>query len=428
VDGYCASTALNCDDSNGCTTDYCDAELGCQNVPSDLPCDDGTLCTENDECDGGACGGTQVFCDDGNDCTDDSCSSTQGCQYSANTGACPDDDACTTNEQCAGGVCSAVQVVCDDGNPCTQDSCDGVAGCVTSDVSGGCDDDDACTENDQCTAGTCAGTALVCSDSEPCTDDSCHPVLGCQYTANTASCDDGDACTEGDHCAGGTCATTAVDCDDNDVCTTDTCVAASGCQWDPVSASCGTCTALSSPVLGAVSCGTVGGEVVFGAISAQSTGLMTNYACLPGDWDGAEQVYTYQPDVDGVVTVSAVSAEPLAVLVIQGTCAASNCLAAGQQNTSFHATLGDTYYLVVDATNVTAVTPYSLQVTCTPSLDVTCGNGVLDGTETDVDCGGGKGCIPCGQGATCVQDDDCIDDTQCLPTGAAGSICDIPGA
>jgi hypothetical protein len=44
--------------------------------------------------------------------------------------------------------------------------------------------------------------------------------------------------------------------------------------------------------------------------------------------------------------------------------------------------------------------------TCTAAA--TCSNGILDGTETDVDCGG-PGCVPCPAGGACVVDHDCRD-------------------
>jgi hypothetical protein len=42
-----------------------------------------------------------------------------------------------------------------------------------------------------------------------------------------------------------------------------------------------------------------------------------------------------------------------------------------------------------------------------------CGNGVRDGDETDVDCGGAT-CRPCAAGAACATSTDCVAGTQCL--------------
>ena len=61
-----------------------------------------------------------------------------------------------------------------------------------------------------------------------------------------------------------------------------------------------------------------------------------------------------------------------------------------------------------------------------------CANGVLDGHESDVDCGGG--CAPCGPGARCLGPDDCVSGL-CLGSVCAecqwaaacplGKICDV---
>lgn len=57
-----------------------------------------------------------------------------------------------------------------------------------------------------------------------------------------------------------------------------------------------------------------------------------------------------------------------------------------------------------------------------------CANGILDGSETDVDCGG-VACQGCLAGETCVQDDDCVagvcDQGKCVPPSCA--LQGIPG-
>jgi hypothetical protein len=47
-------------------------------------------------------------------------------------------------------------------------------------------------------------------------------------------------------------------------------------------------------------------------------------------------------------------------------------------------------------------------------LSPTCADGVLNGTETDTDCGGNSGsCARCADGAGCILDADCSADSQC---------------
>ncbi|MFQ5478578.1 MAG: hypothetical protein ACE5E4_08180 [Candidatus Binatia bacterium] len=231
------SVPPNCDDTNPCTDDSCDTQLGCQNINNVLPCNDGSACTLSDTCSGGICiGGAAPDCNDANVCTDDSCDPGSGCVNQANTLSCEDGDACTTNDSCSAGTCvGGPPPDCNDGNECTADSCDVVAGCLHENVSVACDDGDACTTNDTCSAGVCVGGAPPnCSDGNVCTDDSCDSLTGCVNGNNSAPCEDGSACTLNDSCSGGSCIGGAPPvCDDGNVCTDDSCVPASGCLNAP---------------------------------------------------------------------------------------------------------------------------------------------------------------------------------------------------
>jgi hypothetical protein len=92
VDVCVSGTPLNCDDSEPCTDDSCDAILGCSNDPNTDPCDDDDACTSGDVCSGGFCtSGAAVDCDDGAACTDDFCDSVLGCQ---NVDNCPAGETC----------------------------------------------------------------------------------------------------------------------------------------------------------------------------------------------------------------------------------------------------------------------------------------------------------------------------------------------
>lgn len=76
VDGQCVTA---CDDSNACTTDTCDPDLGCIYTP--INCDDGDPCTI-DTCDPQTgCVHTPVDCDDGDPCTVDTCDPELGCVH-----------------------------------------------------------------------------------------------------------------------------------------------------------------------------------------------------------------------------------------------------------------------------------------------------------------------------------------------------------
>ena len=178
--GVCTGAqAANCDDANPCTSDACDPVLGCKSAAASGSCDDGSACTTNDSCSGGACAGTKVSCDDGVACTVDSCDAKTG--------------------QCAN---KADAALCDDGNPCTAVSCDAKAGCLfPADDTAKCDDGDSCTK-DACKAGKCVGTNecackedSACNDNNPCTVDKCvQNKCVISSAADGASCDTGDKC------------------------------------------------------------------------------------------------------------------------------------------------------------------------------------------------------------------------------------------
>jgi hypothetical protein len=168
--GFCVGNPKDCDDSNPCTGDTCEASDGsCVNTPlAGMPCDDGDECTLGDRCQAnGTCDGTPKDCNDANQCTIDSCDpSTGDCQHQANVGVpCNDGDPCTVGDMCdVTGLCLGTPKDCDDSNECTDDTCDGASGdCVnTIDQTNPCDDGDACTINDVCDgAGTCVGDKIL---------------------------------------------------------------------------------------------------------------------------------------------------------------------------------------------------------------------------------------------------------------------------
>jgi hypothetical protein len=226
--GACIGQTLNCDDTNPCTTDSCDAAKGCQTVANTAPCDDGNACTAGDACQAGAClpGAASAACDDSNACTTDSCDPAKGCVHTNNTAGCDDGNACTTGDTCKDGSCGGAAKNCDDSNSCTNDTCDAKTGCVFTNNAALCTDGNVCTTDDVCKGGTCAGTpAIKCDDFNACTTDVCDAKLGCVYKAVTdgTKCDDGNGCTTPDACAAGKCTGPGKNCDDSNVCTSDSC-------------------------------------------------------------------------------------------------------------------------------------------------------------------------------------------------------------
>ena len=111
--GVCqAGTALDCNDNNQCTDDFCDAVLGCQNVFLTGPsCDDGLYCTVDDQCVNNGCFGTARDCADAVNCTVDSCDETNNvCVHAATDSLCP-------SSSCQTGLCNATSGCYTEYNP-----------------------------------------------------------------------------------------------------------------------------------------------------------------------------------------------------------------------------------------------------------------------------------------------------------------------
>lgn len=203
-----AGGGSTCVGGQDCTGMECDALLGCVVVPKPGMCSDGNACTTGDFCAGGQCqSGPLALCTDNNVCTADGCDALTGCQFTPHVSLCDDGDLCTTQDQCQNGECAGRSALdCDDENPCTDDICVKLTGCQHMPNNSPCNDGNVCTLNDTCTPGGCVGTAsVVCNDNNPCTTDSCQAPTGCVFTPNKAPCNDNNGCTGNDVCSGGEC-------------------------------------------------------------------------------------------------------------------------------------------------------------------------------------------------------------------------------
>jgi hypothetical protein len=161
------------------------------------------------------------------------------CTVAADGSVCNDRSVCTQHDACNGGECTGAAIDCDDADPCTDDLCDAETGCFQVLNDAPCDDANPCTRGDACVAGTCVGGAPVdCPAPDQCQVGVCDPTIGdctVRPTADGVPCDDGNACTVRDACAGGVCRGGApLRCDDQDECTTDGCEPGSGCRHDPL--------------------------------------------------------------------------------------------------------------------------------------------------------------------------------------------------
>ena len=241
----------------------------CSPRPDGAPCEDGLVCTEDDECALGQCSGAADKDCASHDtaCSDGFCDEeADGCTNEIPPGKCLIAGQCFDDGDVVGATCK----VCDPAAP-TEAS--------NAEDGGECDDGDLCTTDDSCAGGECFGQVVVCSDELDCTDDVCDPETGqcvferqpdsciiggvCVELGGTPgdgpdseclscipylsgedwspysegqSCDDGSVCSPASMCQTGVCQPVGALCDDDDPCTTDTCVDPQTCEHTPAAA------------------------------------------------------------------------------------------------------------------------------------------------------------------------------------------------
>ena len=224
-----------CDDKNACTTDTCDATAGCQHKPIAGPSDDNNVCTTGEVCKDGQCDPAKTTdCDDSDDCTTDTCDANTGLCKHADIAGCGLPAAKSCKGKCgeynADWACQC-DSACKQYSDCCEDIDKVCAAKCTSDTQ--CNDSSVCTD-DKCdvATGKCSNTALAddspCDDKEVCTTEKC--VAGqCAVTPkpDATDCGDGNKCVEA-ACINGGCAKASKSCDDKDSCTTDSCTTADG--------------------------------------------------------------------------------------------------------------------------------------------------------------------------------------------------------
>ncbi|MBL4818385.1 MAG: hypothetical protein JKY15_04020 [Deltaproteobacteria bacterium] len=99
---------IRCDDSSPCTNDTCSANYECQHDitgTDGLACSDSNACTSPDTCLTGVCAaGAAIDCNDSDACTSDSCVASTGCQFDAVV--CNDSNICTADTCDSGTGCA----------------------------------------------------------------------------------------------------------------------------------------------------------------------------------------------------------------------------------------------------------------------------------------------------------------------------------
>jgi cysteine-rich repeat protein len=208
-----------CEDDNVCTNDLCEGSDGCNHAPlAGTACDDVDPTTADDTCsEDGLCGGSPITCDL-DVCIEASAPNGVGCDvtYVPDGSDCDDGSLDTTGDVCDGaGGCAGTLIECPDA---AVEACvsaytltEGV--CTPTYATGeSCSDGDLNTTGDVCDgAGGCAGTLIECPDAaaEQCvsayilTEGVCTPT----YAAGKSCEDDSpetvnESCTDNGECVG----------------------------------------------------------------------------------------------------------------------------------------------------------------------------------------------------------------------------------
>ncbi len=228
--GECSGTPTTCDAPGQCQmAGIPDGSGNCTLVPkpSSESCNDGQTTTHTDMCDGaGNCAGTTVICD-ANQCqnpgTPNGSSTCEPTPKSAGE-VCNDNSLTTFGDVCDGsGGCSGTTVVCD-ANQCQNPGTpNGSSTCEPTPKSAGegCNDNSLTTFGDVCDgSGGCSGTTVVCDANQCQNPGTPNGSSICEPTPKSAgeACNDNSLTTFGDVCDGsGGCSGTTVVCNANRV-------------------------------------------------------------------------------------------------------------------------------------------------------------------------------------------------------------------
>ena len=439
-----------CDDGNFNNND------ACLNICRNATCGDGVVWLGMEQCDdgnnfpgdgcspfctleGAVCGNGMIEpgeqCDDGNANNNDACLTT--CQ----TATCGDGWVWFGMEQCDDGnnlpgdgcdmFCQLETAVCgngilepgeqfDDGNNLPGDGCSPFCTVETGFCGNGmiepgeqCDDGNF-SNNDSCT-NTCRNA--VCGDGflwfgvEECDDGNTVPGDGCSpwCTSEGSLCgngipEPGEQCDDGNtsnsdgclnNCQNAVCGDGYIwvmqeECDDGNT------VSGDGCD-----ASCNTESPTCIPDWAYLDCG--GTDWWTTEPGAGSTDNIDTYPCTSHNLSGPEYTYTFEAQTSGQVTVTLSDTDPgqnLDLLVLGyggGVCEAANCMQHGNNQVSWNAVAGETYFILVDGRNG-SVGGYTVSMVCAE-----CGNGLIDPGEQcdDANHNNNDACLDTCQDASC---------------------------
>ncbi|MCB9592749.1 MAG: hypothetical protein H6719_08450 [Sandaracinaceae bacterium] len=400
----CAAATCTDGARNGAETDV---DCGGGTCPT---CADGAGCATGSDCTGGSCDASSmtcaaVSCTDGarnGDETDVDCGG-------ATCGACADGAGCAAETDCTSGVCDAASSTCSAAT-CT----DGVTNSAETDTDCGggtcptCAAGDDCGASSDCASGVCDGTTSTCS-SPTCSDGVMNGAeTGVDCGGGTCGgCADGGPCAAGADCASGVCDGTTSTC----AAPTCTDMVMNGAETD---ADCGggTCPTCADGDMCAA------GTDCTGGICDATSSTCTSPSCTDGILNGAET----GTDCGGGACPGCADGGPCGA---DGDCASGSCDTTSMTCATPTCTDGARNGMESDidcgggtcpacapGEDCTAGTDCSSGICGGGSMTCnapTCSDGVANGAETDVDCGGGT-CGLCSDGDTCVRGSDCSGD------------------
>src|SRR5262249_41921273 len=136
-------TSDSCDPANDAckNTPVNHPVTGCDCPNGDSDCDNHNVCDGKETCDPShqfCHPGAPLICSTSNQCLDPICDQQTGCGTTPKPSgtSCDDGDVCTTNDECMDSTCGGFPLSCDDGDPCTKAACDPQSGCSNTSIPG----------------------------------------------------------------------------------------------------------------------------------------------------------------------------------------------------------------------------------------------------------------------------------------------------
>lgn len=353
--------------------------------------------TGGDTCGNGVQDADETDVDCGGSC-DLTCGSGQGC---GGDDDCEDGTVCTSADVCgqdAGGNC-------EDGVQ-TGDETDVDCGGSCPDA---CGDGGGCDGNDDCVSGVC--DADVCQD--PTCEDGVHNGDETDVDCGGGTCegcDDGEMCLEGPDCQSAVC--------EDEACAEPTCEDGAH-NGDETDVDCGG----SCPNDCEIDEGCIGNEDCLSGACDERAGLCVDSTCKDSKLDGDET----DVDCGGSCGATCENGEECLIAgdcisdscdAVSGTCVDETCVDMQQNQDETDVDCGGVCGATCGTDEGCDDAEDCLSSVCDPVANTcdapTCTDGVENGNETALDCGGS--CPPCDDGLGCNDDDECI-----------SGVCDMDG-